>query len=339
MDMKSMLIRTNNASATEFYYNIIADALRSCSELVFDGFEGDKLPTDHKDALVITGTCTSAFLLWMKGYRNIVTWYQGVLPEESLMRNHSKLRFWILGMIERFSLNHDVLHIFTSESMREFYEGKYRIKLGNYYTMPCFNASFQPQLILDKKYDGKTFTYTGGLSNWQCIDQTLALYKRIEQRSGNTTKLLLLTPEQDKAREMVKTHHIVNADIKCVHYTQLPDALKEVSFGFALREDNPVNRVATPTKLANYIANGIIPVYSSCLRDFFRASSRNPYQIVIEDVNHATDAEVDMFISQMNQMPAAQDVVKNFGEYFETYYNAQWHAEQLAGMIRKIDTI
>lgn len=337
--MKTILIRTRNCAATEFYYDIIVDALRQCGELVFDGFDGDAIPAGNKNAVVVVGSCMSMIRLWMKGYRNIVTWYQGILPEESFIRNKNRVRIPVLEFVEKFALRHSALQIFVSEAMRKFYEEKYGLKLTNYYTMPCFNAQYQAQTVMEKRYDGKVFTYTGGLSKWQCIDQTLALYKRIEQLSGNATKLLLLTPEQDKARELVKQYGILNAEIKCVHYSQLPEALKEVSFGFALREDNPVNRVATPTKFANYVANGVIPVYTSCVKDFLRASEGNPYQIVLKDANAITDEDVGRIMAMTENMPAAREASRCFGAYFETYYNACRHVKQLAEMIGKIDAL
>lgn len=337
--MKTMLIRSKNVSATEYYYDIIADALKRCSELVFDGFEGEALPDGNKDALVVVGSCVSMVRLWLKGYRRIATWYQGVLPEESFLRNKSRVRMLVLEWIECFALHHSVLQLFVSEAMREFYEKKYRLLLKNCYVMPCFNAAYDPQRVMDKAYDGKVFTYTGGLSKWQCINQTLQLYKRIEQASGNTTKLLLLTPEQDKARELVAQYGIVHAEISFVHYTKLPDILKDVSFGFVLREDNPVNMVATPTKFANYAANGIIPIYTSCVRDFAKASEGNPYQIVLQNANSITDDEIQQVLAMMDSMPSGQEAERHFGAYFMTYYNPRKHAQRLAGVIEKIEVI
>ena len=338
-DMETILVRTKNSAATEFYYDIIADALHQCSELIFDGFDENAIPKGHKNAVVVAGSCVSMMRLWMKGYRNIVTWYQGVLPEESFIRNRSRARMLVLGFIEKFALRHSALQIFVSDAMREFYEEKYGLELTNCYTMPCFNTQYNAQLVAGKCFDGRVFTYTGGLSKWQCIDQTLALYKRIEEASGNTTKLLLLTPALDKARELVTQYGICNAEIKSVHYSQLPEALKEASFGFALREDNPVNRVATPTKFANYVANGVIPVYTSCVRDFLKASEGNPYQIVLQDVNAITDEDVRRIMEMADNMPDAREVSPYFGAYFEAYYNPHRHARQLAHMIGKIDTL
>lgn len=48
----------------------------------------------------------------------------------------------------------------------------------------------------------------------------------------------------------------------------MSEALADVKFGFVLRNDVPVNRVATPTKLSSYLSAGVIPVFSKYLKDF-----------------------------------------------------------------------
>ncbi len=332
--MKTVLLRSKNIAATEFYYDIIRDALHLCSDLLLDGFEGDPLPED-KEALVIAGSCMSFRRLWKQGYRNIVTWFQGALPEESFLRNGSRLRRMVLEHIEKTALKKSKMPIFVSEAMARHYREKYKLPLKNYYVMPCFNARFQEETVAQKDYSNCVFTYTGGLSQWQCIRQTLALYQRIEERSGGRAKLLLMTAQQEQAQKLLEEFGIQNGEVSFVHYTQLPQALSGVSFGFNLRRDNAVNRVATPTKLCNYVASGIIPIYTRCIGDFAQVSGDSPFQVVLEDADHITDAEVDKILSLMEYPP--QDALEHFGKYFETYYNPQYHAKALAEKLRNLE--
>ena len=255
--MEAILLRSKNESATEFYYNIIQKALKKRYDLIYDGFEESELPK-KKNILIVCGSCTQMFKIWIKGYRKIVTWYQGTLPEESYMRNHSWIRKKVLSSIERFALKHSIGNIVVSEAMIDHYENTYKLKLNNTYVMPCYNVEFQRETIISKNPESRVFVYAGGLSKWQCIEQMLHLYKRIEDRVEGQTKLLFFTPEIEKAKQLVSDNRIVNCDVSCVHYSELAEKMKQAKFGFALREDTVVNRVATPTKLANYVASGII---------------------------------------------------------------------------------
>ena len=335
--MKFILLRSKNISATEYYYDIIRSALDRCGTVLWDSLEGEPMP-DHKDAVLVVGSCMSMLRMWRKGYRNIITWFQGILPEESYMRNHSRLRAGVLSWIERFALKRSKLSIFVSRAMKEHYEQKYHLKIDTCYTMPCFNTEYQKANVDSKDYSRNVFAYAGGLSKWQCIDQTLALYKRLEQAAAGEARLLLLTPEQDKARQLVEQYSIEHVEITHVPYTKLPDVLKSVKFGFALREEHPVNLVSTPTKLANYIANGIIPIYTSAVRDFDLESRDKPYAVCIQDVNHVSDGEIETIQRLMETPIKTEDARQCFAAYFKEYYNPVWHETQLAERIKRVIT-
>lgn len=334
--MKTVLLRSKNVSATEFYYDIVKKSLEQCSELIYDGFETRELPKD-RDVIIVVGSCIAFVKARAMGYRKIVTWFQGVLPEESYMRNQNKYRKKILEIIEKYALRKSTVSIFVSEALKEHYEKKYRVKIENDYIMPCFNAVLNEKGFEKRENDKRVFTYTGGLSKWQCIEQTLKLYKRVEALAQEKVELLLLTPEQEKAAALVKKYGIKNAEITCVHYTKLPEKLQNVSFGFTLREDNVVNRVATPTKLANYIANGIMPIYSKCILDFASISKDNPYQVVIEDVDNIREDEIEKIISLLDKDVPMEELKEQSKRYFKHYYNPEWHIRKLAERLGRLE--
>lgn len=330
--MKAVLLRSKNISATEFYYNVIASALKKKYELIYDGFEEKELPT-QKDVLVVCGSCTDMLQLWTKGYRKIVTWYQGTLPEESYMRNQSGIRKAVLSCIERFALKHSVLNIVVSKAMIKHYKRVYGIELNNAYVMPCYNVEFQRKCITEKNPESRVFVYAGGLSKWQCIEQMLQFYKQIEDSVEGKAKLLFLTPEIESAKELVKKYKILNCEVSCVHYSKLAEKMKQAKFGFALREDTVVNQVSTPTKLANYVASGIIPIYSECIRDFYEESKKNPYQVAIHDVNKISNSEIEKIIGLLEKTIESEELQKSMHTYFEQYYNTEWHIQHLSEML------
>ena len=333
--MKAALLRSRNISATEFYYDTIAKAVKEHHVLLYDGFEETELPK-QKDILVICGSCTEMLRLWLKGYRKIVTWFQGTLPEESYMRNRKWLRRVVLSVIERFALKHSVVSITVSNAMIKHYENKYGIRLKNVYTMPCYNVEFHESDFSEKKADSQVFVYAGGLSSWQCIEQMLKLYKNIEDKTEGKTKLLFLTPQIDEAGALIKQYGIANCEVKCVHYSELAREMRQAKFGFALREDTVVNRVATPTKLANYVASGIIPIYSDCIGDFYQQSQHNPYQVAIHDVNQITDEEQKRILDLLKTKIDSAELQKKMYTYFDQYYNTEWHIKNLSNVLNEI---
>jgi len=332
---KTILLRSKNRDATEYYYNIIKKSLMKISDNIEDVFEGDSFQA-KRDDLIVVGSCLSFIRMWISGYRNIITWFQGTLPEESYMRNQSNFRKKMLELIEMIALKKSTAVIFVSNAMKTHYEDYYRINVESYYIMPCFNTSFtMPHMGDDTRYQKAVFAYVGGLGRWQCIRETMALYKEIEKQFEGKSSLLILTSQKEEARKMVEGAGIRNCTIKTVHYSEIPQELQHVSFGFNLRQDNIVNRIATPTKLANYVANGVIPIVSDCVKDFVDHSTNNPYVVVVDDMDNTTKI-VDKIKRMIDLRIYYTEVYQACKQYFVEYYNADYHVKNLADKLEEV---
>lgn len=64
----------------------------------------------------------------------------------------------------------------------------------------------------------------------------------------------------------------------------MTDTLRDVKFGFVLRDDIAVNNVATPTKLSSYLSAGVIPIYSSALKDFYEKTKFMHCFVLVDDM-------------------------------------------------------
>ena len=67
-------------------------------------------------------------------------WLQGILPEESFMRNKSYIRKYILEKIELFVLNQVNVCIFVSDYMKYYYNHKYIFKSEHNIVIPCTSS-------------------------------------------------------------------------------------------------------------------------------------------------------------------------------------------------------
>ena len=109
--------------------------------------------------------------------------------------------------------------------------------------------------------------YAGSLSAWQNIDETLKIFKQIENIIPEAT-LTLLTEEKIKAQALIKQYDIQNAMVRYVSLNNLNEELLKHKYGFLLRKDIKVNNVSTPTKMNSYLSSGVIPIYSDAIKDF-----------------------------------------------------------------------
>jgi len=190
--------------------------------------------------------------------KKIISWFQGIIPEESYLRNKSKLRFIILSTLEKLALKCTSKYVFVSEAMVVFFENKYKLKIktGDYCFVPCFSElKYDPS---EKKIKN-SFVYIGGLSEWQCFDKILVIFLQIQNSIPNAI-FHIITPSIETAQRKVtelfeNKKHIKIYQVK--DRSSLSIILSRFEYGFLIREDNPINKVASPIKFAEYLSCGV----------------------------------------------------------------------------------
>ena len=107
--------------------------------------------------------------------------------------------------------------------------------------------------------------------------------------------------------------------------------LEEVSYGFILRQDNEVNRVATPTKISSYLSSGVLPIYSECLKGFHGQAQDKSYACCT-NIGDDTSALIE-FIANKKDKNVIQSEIE---ELFNTYYSSEKHAENISLILKRL---
>ncbi len=317
-------------AVTACYIKTLCDGFLSAGVQVFT--EG----TDQcqKSDFVLVDTVFDALRTYIHGKRKIVFWAQGILPEESYLRHRSWIRSWILSALERFVLKKSKILFLVSKEMLFHYERKYHMNLSEKtFIMPCFHETslnmdaFQYPL----KYDFQTFAYVGSLNAWQCFEKTAALYKKIEVESEEQTKLFVFTFQTEEAKEIIERYQIQNYEIAYVLSDALSSHLCKIKYGFVLREDIAVNRVATPTKFSSYLSNGVIPIYSSVLSDF---SGIDPGIGLRYDFEHE-DLCYENLRKHMKCKLVANEMMRKCKRIFTDYYDTERYIAAIGMFLKK----
>ena len=334
MNKKIHLILGNKSegdkAVTNTYLDTIIEAFKESDYLLV---KENNSKIDKNDVLLFD-ECKVAFPYCLKKYKNITVWIQGVVPEEALLKGYSHLRFTVNSIIERFVLKHASLILFCSDAMKDHYEKKYNLTFKNYVIMPCYNeTSINEQSFSKEKYSKNNFVYVGSLSEWQCFDKTLEIYKKIERESNVDSKLFIYTNEQEKAKRLVHLKGIKNFYISYVKPELLGEALKDMKYGFVIREDNIVNNVATPTKISNYIAHGIIPIYSESLISFNDFNIQNKGFAV---VCNPGDMKIENILNSMRSIYDVDEMKTWCSNVFDTYYNQNKYINLIKDRIRRM---
>ena len=287
-----------------------------------------------KNDIYIVIVDTDVVALWIRGRRRICNWFQGIIPEESYMRNKSKLRYYILSLMEKFALDKSSINLLVSQAMLSHYNTKYhKIYDKKSYIFPCFNTKLNENAFFySGKYSSNTFVYAGGLDVWQCFDYTLEVYKSFEDLEIKGTKLIVMTKDQEFAKRKIQQTGIKHCEVGFTTPEQLPSVLAKAKFGFVLRDDTPVNRVSTPTKISTYLSCGIIPIYSECISAFNTVAKNMNYVLPW----NGDDDSYRRVMSMMSKMIDANDVLNEYNRIFETYYSNDNHVEHIAALLKRL---
>ena len=297
------------------------------SDLIELGYECEyikSLDNIPKESLIVFPMAKDVFKYYFKGYRNVILWQQGATGAESFMRHHSKIRKAVLDYMDCFAMKKAKMVFFVSHYMQEYYEAKaHRSFEKKAYVMPCFNETLDESVFDKKDYSKKIFTYVGSLDLWQCFDETADAYAEIEKQNPDAF-FKVLTFNVEKAKQIIVEKNIKNYSVACVPKEQVRQELEEASFGFILRHDIDVNRVATPTKISSYLSAGVLPIYSSCLRDFHAQAEGKNFAFAL---NPGADyKELSNFVNgEINK----NSVQKEVRDLFDTYYSTENHVKNI----------
>lgn len=331
MNMKTAYLYCDKRSlndASNFYIKIIAKRIEA--DNFFFKTVNALSDIQHPD-LILTVTEKYYLLAKLRYPRTKhIYWSQGIGPEEQFGRWHAVVFRTIAEFLAvRTS---DILYM-VSYAMCDHFAKKYGYKKNNYVVMPCFNIS-KPNTIVLEKFTCPTFVYAGGMAIWQCIDQTLDTYKIVED-SLPSAKLIILSNAQKEFTEKIKSRGIKNYIVKYVKKDNLADELSKYKYGFLLREDNPVNNVATPTKMNGYLASHLIPIYTDAIRDYNSILDLGDFAIKVScpfTPKEVADAIINFEKKQIN-CDAFGRVIDNI---FETYYNEKYYQSKIDESLRKL---
>ena len=318
---------------TQHYFGIITRAIsEDFSDIKIVKCFSDVKLLNRKNYFIV-GEAIHLFILYLLGFRNFIFWAQGAVSEESYMRHHSKFRFRILGFLEHFALRQAMMCFCVSNYQINFYERKYKIKISlKTIVMPCFNTMLQHNtFVINDKYKKNIFCYIGSLAAWQCFQETVELYSKIEQKLNYNCFFKVFTQQKDEAISIIEKYKIKNYCVDFVEPNLLSEAIADCKYGFLLRKDNSVNNVATPTKLSSYLANGIIPIFSDSIKDFVVLSESYNCMLKLSDI---TDWE--SVIKHASVTIKSVDMLNSCKALFKDYYNEDVYIEKIKSMYYRI---
>lgn len=152
----------------------------------------------------------------------------------------------------------------VTKALSKYLQHNYNIaKNSKFYVVPCATINtgenfFENYEIYRDTYrskyeiqkNEKVFIYSGGTSSWQCIEETIALFRKIKE-AGVAAKLLVFSHDEEKIKKLVGSDQDIIID--SYRPEELAKALCAGDFAFLLRKDCVTNNVAFPNKYLEYV--------------------------------------------------------------------------------------
>jgi hypothetical protein len=190
----------------------------------------------------------------------IVTDMHGIVPEEERLLGRDAHATFYEGVERAVMCNSHI--VVVTDAMRRHLVAKHPDTKPQFTVLPIIELhpaelSGRRHRVPESRYRA---VYSGGTQCWQNIDYMLD----IAERASDFCDFDFLSLEhqairaraEGRAVEMVSTFGVASKE-------ELPSRYLNADFGFVLRDDIAVNRVACPTKLTEYLWFGVIPIVKS----------------------------------------------------------------------------
>ncbi len=188
----------------------------------------------------------------------------GVMIEEQQLAGNF-LKAWLYTYIEKFCFRNSSINVHVSEVMQAHFRTKYPSFRGE----ECIFAtnsgnqsavgSPQSAISSQQSKDEVVIIYSGNCQKWQNIDLMLETMQKL---TATNIKFLILSGQKKHFEKLIRHKNFPAGKVEVISVKpeELGTYYEMAHYGFILRDDILVNRVANPTKLAEYLQYGIVPI-------------------------------------------------------------------------------
>ena len=205
------------------------------------------------------------------------------------------LNYIVLKSIEKKIISSSDSLSVVSEQYKNYLENKFKIGLKSLVVYPCAYNNIQfyrdesLRKIYRKKYKiknhQKVFIYSGSMNKYQMPESIFQFYENIaEQDKEKKCAFIILTPEKAKAIQISKSYNIHALNIKFAYGGDLLGIYNASDIGVVCRKNDIVNRVASPTKIAEYMSTGNSVILTEGIGDYSKDLKDKKFAIVKKDI-------------------------------------------------------
>lgn len=219
----------------------------------------------------VAGICFFLSRLSMLGRSRYIYDPRGAFFIERREAGRSPLMSRVFGWVEDRLIKHSSATIVTSDRFARLYRrlfgytDKYQV---------IYNAtSFDYHESLRTPADGETLrlVYLGTLNYWHDLDEIFRVIQDVARHVGpDRVDVSIYTPERfhEQVRTKFQNQGFAALTVEYLQYDDIPRALSDKHIGISVVRPTLSTRIASPIKIADYVAMGLLPLLNSGIGDF-----------------------------------------------------------------------
>lgn len=209
------------------------------------------------------------------------------IPEKERLAKLKKDRQLQIGITKNASKI-----FFVSDVLKQRFVKNCNIELSKTAVIPCladhtkfyFNENLRNKVRKQLKIEEKfVFVYPGGIGYWHYSDTIFEIIGNLMKELENIF-FIILTPSVTEA-EKLASEKLVKGKyfIESAERDEVAGFLNAADMGVLLRERDPLNEVAAPTKFAEYIMTGLPVLISDFIGDYSQYVKEKNLGLVLKE--------------------------------------------------------
>jgi hypothetical protein len=186
--------------------------------------------------------------------------------------------------LEHEAVNQSDYRIAVSQALVEHWRERYGYRADAHVVVPCTLGKdveqAEPQIA--ERSDGSVrLVYSGSTAGWQSFDLLKPLLTKLLNEQPKVQVLFL--SKRDGNNSALEAAYPGRVEVKWLDHAQVAAALASCDFGIMVREKTITNRVASPTKFAEYLSSGLRVITNAGLGDFSALVAARSLGLVVEE--------------------------------------------------------
>ncbi len=199
---------------------------------------------------------------------------------------------------EKKSVINSDYRIAVSSELVKYWNERYGYTQNNHVVIPCtLNSGFKAIPLNEstiKKVraefnfadDDIVLAYAGSTAGWQSFDMLKSILENV-LTENKKCKVLFLS-QNDKNVEQLQKEFPLRIFQKFVKHNEVTDILTACDYGILIREQSITNKVASPTKFAEYLSAGLAVLISENIGDYTQFVKQHGCGTVVTDAKKIT---------------------------------------------------